>query len=146
MQDVSEKLNYLLRVHALNQNELAEKVGVSKQVINSLCSGKVKTSKALYSIANFFGVEYIWLTNHSEDKKKSIKQVGDDILLLDGISQSVLRDLEAEIGDLYRPPSGRQRRWGPSTARKDDRAYSKNHEHDEAKSGLGGNFGRRRRR
>lgn len=83
MQDISEKINHLLRVNSLNQNELAEKVGVSKQVINSLCNGKVKTSKALYPIAKFFGVEYNWLIKNLDDPHTLGKQINDDILILD---------------------------------------------------------------
>jgi len=83
MQNICEKLTHLLRVNNLNQNELAEKIGVSKQVINLLCSGKVKNSKALYPIAKFFGVEYNWLTNHNEGSETYNKQLNDDILVLD---------------------------------------------------------------
>lgn len=83
MQNINEKINHLLRVNSINQNELAKKIGVSKQVIHSLCNGKVKTSKALYPIAKFFGVEYDWLTNNLKGQQTADKQMGDDVLVLD---------------------------------------------------------------
>ncbi|MDX1901964.1 MAG: helix-turn-helix domain-containing protein [Gammaproteobacteria bacterium] len=82
MQELAEKLSHLLRANQLSQNDLAEKIGVSKQVINSLCSGKVKNSKALYPIAKYFKVEYDWLTNKINEESISPEQNG-DILVLD---------------------------------------------------------------
>ncbi len=90
MQDIAKKITCLLKANNMNQKKLAEKIGVTKQVISLICNGKTKNSKSLYEIAKYFGVEYHWLTNSGNDggnsndiRKNDIKSIYDDILVLD---------------------------------------------------------------
>ncbi len=83
MSAISDKINHLLRMHSVSQNELAEKIGVSRQVISTLCNGKVKNSKALYPISKFFNVEFNWLSNGIINTQQANTDSQNDILVLD---------------------------------------------------------------
>jgi len=61
MKTVADRVNYLLQTHHMTQQELAEKVKVTKQTISQLCADKIYHSKALLPIAKFFGVNIDWL-------------------------------------------------------------------------------------
>jgi len=81
--DLSGKISYLLRTNGLSQQDLANKIGISKQLINSLCSGKIKNSKSIYKIARFFKVEYEWFFQADEKPIKNEAKLNQDILILD---------------------------------------------------------------
>lgn len=57
-------------------------MGVSRQVISTLCSGKVKNSKALYNISKFFNVEYTWLTSTTINSQAANNSDKEDMLVL----------------------------------------------------------------
>ncbi|MCX7124805.1 MAG: helix-turn-helix transcriptional regulator, partial [Gammaproteobacteria bacterium] len=61
MKTIGERLNHLLRINNVTQQELAGKVKVTKQTISQLCADKIYNSKAVFPIAKYFGVDLDWL-------------------------------------------------------------------------------------
>lgn len=61
MKTVGERLTHLLHTHHVTQQDLADKVKVTKQTISQLCADKIYNSKAVYPIAKYFGVDLDWL-------------------------------------------------------------------------------------
>ncbi|MCX7120703.1 MAG: helix-turn-helix transcriptional regulator [Gammaproteobacteria bacterium] len=61
MKTIGGRLNHLLRSNNVTQQELADKVKVTKQTISQLCADKIYNSKAVFPITKYFGVDLDWL-------------------------------------------------------------------------------------
>lgn len=62
MAPIGERIEVACRALGISRVDLAENVGVSKQYIYHICTGKIEQSKHLPAIANALGVEIQWLT------------------------------------------------------------------------------------
>jgi SOS-response transcriptional repressor LexA len=61
MNNLSERLRYALKHAKMSQNTLAEKVGVTQQSIQRICSGKTQKTGNLISIAKALSISPEWL-------------------------------------------------------------------------------------
>lgn len=73
MNGLIEKLEWLMNKNNINQQELANALNVSKQSINHLCNGRIKRSKFLPELANYFQVDYSWLISDGTDASLPIE-------------------------------------------------------------------------
>lgn len=68
---MQNKVKCLREERGLTQRELGEKVGVSRQAINAIETGKFDPSIWLaYDLAQFFGVSIEWLFLFKEGDRK----------------------------------------------------------------------------
>lgn len=63
MDSLSERLIYALKKLGVTQHELAKKINIKQQTIQSVCSGKIKKSKYAFDMANALEINPEWLIN-----------------------------------------------------------------------------------
>lgn len=75
MSTFGDRLKAAMKNAAVTQQELAEKIGITQQSVQYLCSGKAKTSRQIDRIASELGVAPEWLvfgTNETPDSPYSV--------------------------------------------------------------------------
>lgn len=72
--EFKDKLNLLLSREKLNQADLAQKIGVSRQAVQVWASGRsVPKGTNLAKICEFFGVSPEWFSNQSSVSKEEVR-------------------------------------------------------------------------
>lgn len=71
--DILLKINDVIKEKRLSQKEIAEKLGVSKQVMSNLLSGKTEISvNLLFKIAEAINVSVLYILTFSDDMFKNV--------------------------------------------------------------------------
>jgi phage repressor protein C with HTH and peptisase S24 domain len=97
MNTLATRLTQAMINSGVTQTELSNKVGVSQTAIQKLVSGKSKTSKKIFEIASYLGVDPVWLTSGQIPKR--ISAWGDDTPMEgDDVNLPYYREVELAAG------------------------------------------------
>jgi len=117
MNTLATRLTQAMTNAGVTQTELSNKVGVSQTAIQKLVSGKSKTSKKIFDIANCLGVDPVWLSSGQTPKPVSAWG-GDTPMDSDDVTLSYYREVELAAGSGPRKiefNSGRELRFSRRT-------------------------------
>lgn len=86
MQDISDRINFLIEERKISQEILAHDIGISQAAISKICQGRTKRSRYLPQIATYFSVTEHWLLFGDDNKFTTVP----DQATLDQTEEEVL--------------------------------------------------------
>lgn len=96
MNDIADRINFLIEERKISQEILACDVGISQAAISKICQGRTKRSRFLPQIAEYFNVAEHWLLFGEEtaDNEDVLIPFYKDVQLSAGYGASEFEDYE----------------------------------------------------